>query len=145
MTFIKFGPNCDSETINNKIHDFFGEFPNIDFNVNFSFKPKADFYKDNDNIYIDLEIPGIKKEDIKISFKENTLTVSGDKNDQAKNIKANEILKSERSFGAFSRSFQLTEEIDQDSFNASFEDGVLKIFVKKAIKKTYQDKEIKIK
>ena len=56
MTFIKFGPNYDSETINNKIHDFFGEFPNIDFNVNFSFKPKADFYKDNDNIYIDLEI-----------------------------------------------------------------------------------------
>ncbi|MCL5031389.1 MAG: Hsp20/alpha crystallin family protein [Bacteroidetes bacterium] len=145
MTYIKFGPNADFETINNKIHDFFGEFPNIDFNVNFSFKPKVDYYKDNDNIYIDLEIPGIKKEDIKVSFKENILTVSGDKKDQAKNIKANELVKSERSFGAFSRSFQFTEEIDPDSINASFEDGVLKINVKKEIKKTNQEKEIKIK
>ncbi len=145
MTFIKFGPNVDFETMNNKIHDFFGEFPNMDMNINFSFRPKVDYYKDKENIYLDLEVPGIKKDDIKISLKDNILTVSGEKKDFAKNNKTNEVVKSERSFGTFSRNFQFTEEINPDNINASFEDGILKIVIQKASKNSAQEKEIKIK
>ena len=145
MTYIKFGSNADFESINNKIHNLFGEFPNIDFNVNFPIKPKADYYSDNEIIYLDLEIPGVKKDDIKITFKENILNVSGQKKNQNKNLQNIETLKSERNFGEFTRSFQIDEEIDPESFNAAFEDGVLKIVVKKAIRNTNPEKEIKIK
>lgn len=145
MTYIKFGSNADFETINSKIHNLFGELPNIDFNVNFQFKPKADYYIDNENIFIELEIPGVKKDELKITFKENVLNISGQKKNRNKNLQNIETLKSERNYGDFSRSFQIDDEINPDSFNAEFEDGVLKISVKKAIKQNNSEKEIKIK
>ena len=71
------------------------------------------------------------------------MNVSGEKKN--KNLQNSEILKSERNYGNFSRSFQIEDEIDPDSFNASFEDGVLTIAVKKAVKKNNPEQEIKIK
>ena len=73
------------------------------------------------------------------------MNVSGQKKNQNKNLQNIETLKSERNFGEFTRSFQIDEEIDPESFNAAFEDGVLKIVVKKAIRNTNPEKEIKIK
>ena len=148
MTYVKFGPAGEFDTvnnINNKIHRFFGEFPNFGFEVNYPFKPKTDFYGDSQNFYIELEVPGMKKEDIKISFKDNVLTIGGDKKDYSKGKKIDEILKSERNFGNFTRSFQLPDEINAESIEASFEDGVLKVTIAKAVKKTADEKEIKIK
>jgi len=148
MTYVKFGPMGDFETvnnINNKIHRLFGELPNFGFEVNYPFKPKADFYSDNENYYIDIEVPGMKKDDIKISFKENTLNISGDKKDYSKGKKTEEIVKSERNFGNFTRIFRLPAEINAENIEACFEDGILKITIVKAAKETAGEKEIKIK
>lgn len=148
MTYVKFGPAGDYETVNNindKIHRLFGELPNFGFEVNYPFKPKADFFGDSQNYYLELEVPGLKKEDIKISFKENVLSITGDKKDYSKGKKTEEIIKSERNFGSFTRNFQLPDEINPDNIDASFEDGVLRITIAKAVKKTAGEKEIKIK
>jgi len=52
--------------------------------INYSVKPRTDFYSDEENAYLDIEIPGVKKEDIKISLKDNVLMVSGEKKDTSK-------------------------------------------------------------
>ncbi len=148
MTYVKFNPVGDFETMNNindKIHRFFGELPNLGFEVSYPFKPKADFYGDDQNYYVELEVPGMKKDEIKISLKDKVLSVSGDKKDYSKGRKTNAILKSERNFGTFSRNFQLPDEINQENIEAFFEDGVLKITIAIAVKNTAGEKEIKIK
>jgi HSP20 family protein len=145
MTFIKFGPVNDYGNFNQKIHNFFDEFPNIGLDLNFSLKLRSDYYFDADNVYIDIEIPGVKKEDIKLSLKENLLTVAGEKKDLQKDNKKTNIYKNERVFGGFSRSFQLPEGLNTESIEAAYEEGILKIKIAKSVKNSAQEKEIKIK
>ena len=144
MTYIKFGPASDFEAFNKKLHNFFDEFPNIGLDINYSVKPRADFYSDQEKVYLDVEIPGVKKEDIKISLKDNVLTVSGEKKDLLGKGKNGQVFKTERNFGPFTRNFQLPEGLNTDNIEASFEDGILKIAVAKTVKNQAQEKEIKI-
>jgi HSP20 family protein len=144
MTYIKFGPASDFDTFNKKIHNFFDEFPNIGVDINYSVKPRADFYSDENKVYIDVEIPGVKKEDIKILLKENTLILSGEKKDLTKNSKSSQVIKSERNFGPFNRSFQLPNDLNTDNIEASFLDGILTITIAKKTQNNTQEKEIKI-
>jgi HSP20 family protein len=144
MTYIKFGPGNDFNTFNKKMHNFFDEFPNIGLDINYSIKPRTDFYSDEENIYLDVEIPGVKKEDIKISLNDNVLTLSGEKKDLSKNNKNIVVIKSERNFEPFSRSFRLPEGLNTDKIEAAYEDGIVKITVARKTISTLQEKEIKI-
>ncbi len=143
MTFVKFGPVKDFEELNSKIHSFVNDLPNVKFNIDFSFKPKTDIYLDDEHLFVELEIPGVSKDDLKISLKNNVLTISGEKkNLNAGNEKVN-YFKNERAFGAFSKEINLPAEINPDKVDASFENGVLKISIAIA-EKVDTKKEIKI-
>lgn len=144
MTYIKFGPASDFDAFNKKLHSFIDEFPNIGLDINYSVKPRADFYSDDENVYLDFEIPGVKKEDVKISLKDNVLTVSGEKKDLSAKSKSGQVFKSERNYGPFTKSFQLPEGLNTDNIQASLEDGILKVTIAKKVKNSSQDKEIKI-
>ena len=144
MTFVRFNPVKEFENFNDKIQNIFGEFPNSGFNYDNSFRPKADIYSDEQNIYVELEVPGVKKEDLKISLKDYVLTVSGEKKSQNKDDRELNYYKSERSFGVFSRNFTLSKEVDQENIQASYENGILRIVVNKQLKEQKLEKEIKI-
>ena len=144
MTFVKFGPAKEFEIFNSKIQNMFNELPNVSFEFNYSFKPKADIYSDDKNIYVDLEVPGVKKDELKISLKDNVLNVSGEKKNKIAGAGEINILKNERNYGPFSRDFALSKEIDFDNIKASYEDGILKIAIQKADKKQESKREIKI-
>ncbi|MGA7723157.1 MAG: Hsp20/alpha crystallin family protein [Ignavibacteriaceae bacterium] len=144
MTYIKFGPASDFDAFNKKIHNFFDEMPNIGVDINYSVKPRTDFYSDEYNVYIDVEIPGVKKEDIKILLKDNILTLSGEKKDLSKKNPSSRVVKSERTFGPFNRSFELPNELNTDSIEATFSDGILTITIAKKTQNNTQEKEIKI-
>ncbi len=111
----------------------------------FSFSPRVDIYADDQNIFIEAEIPGIKKDEMKISLQDNILTISGTKkreNEKDENIQyyRNEII-----FGDFSRSFSLPEDINPDNIEAQFENGVLNIKIGKREVKTTKERNIDIK
>jgi HSP20 family protein len=144
MTYIKFGPACDFEVFNKKLHNFIDDFPNIGLDINYSVKPRTDFYSDDENVYLDIEIPGVKKDDIKILLKDNVLTISGEKKDLSGKNKNGRVLKSERIFGPFTRSFQLPADLNTDNISAIFEDGILKLKIAKKMQNTAGEKEIKI-
>jgi len=145
MTFVRFNPVKEFENFNDKIQNIFGEFPNSGFNYDNSFRPKADIYSNEQNIYVELEVPGLKKEDLKISLKDYVLTVSGEKKNQNKDDRELNYYKSERSFGVFSRNFTLSKEVDQENIQANYENGILRIVVNKQLKEQKLEKEIKIK
>jgi len=77
-----------------------------------------------------VDLPGLSKENVDISLKENVLTVHGDRVTEKKESERFE--RRERKFGAFSRSYALPESVDISSIKAAFKNGVLKITMAKS-------------
>lgn len=85
------------------------------------------------NIYsVKFDLPGVAKEQIKIDLHENTLTVSGERSDEAKKVNDDKKTHlSEIYFGSFSRSFTFPQPLDAEKVDAKFEKGVLTIDIPK--------------
>lgn len=90
---------------------------------------KCDIYEKGGDYHIEMDIPGINKEDIKIESKDGYITVSAEKsteeNDEEKNY-----IRRERTYGRYERSFYLGD-FDEADVEAEFKDGMLKITVPK--------------
>ena len=102
--------------------------------------------KDNGQGYeLTADLPGLKKEDISLSYDNSYLTISAQKNDanDEKDDKGNYIRR-ERHCGSMSRSFYI-DNIDESKIAAEFKDGVLKIDLPKAAVEVQQAKQIPIK
>ena len=92
--------------------------------------PTVDVSEDKDNMIIKAEMPGMKKEDVKISIQDNVLTLKGEKK-QEKEEKDKNYHRVERSYGSFCRSFQLPTSVKTDKIKANYRDGVLNITLPK--------------
>jgi HSP20 family protein len=80
--------------------------------------------------HIDVDLPGVKKDEIKVDIDKNVLTISGER--KTKNeVKEDDYYKVETSFGKFSRSFTLPENVDIENIQARSEDGVLEVIIPK--------------
>lgn len=104
--------------------------------------PLTDIYEDKDNYIINADLPGLKKDDVKISYADGQLEISGERV-QEKETKDAKWHRVERSFGKYFRSFSLPKEIKQDNIKAEFKDGQLTITIPKA--EEVRPKEIEIK
>jgi HSP20 family protein len=92
-------------------------------------KMQCDIYEKDNNINIEMDIPGFNKEDINIEINKGNLVVTAEKNEEENEDK--KYLRRERKFyGKYQRSFYLGE-IDEENIEASFENGILKISVPK--------------
>ena len=145
MTYVMFEPLKEFENLNSKLHKIFGDIPNVGVEFGTSFNPRMDAYDSEDKLTVDAEMPGVKKEDIKISMLNGVLTLSGEKKNLRSDEKLKTGLKNERLFGSFSRSITLPEEADPENVQASFEDGVLHIEVFKKVQKQEKERVINIK
>jgi HSP20 family protein len=94
--------------------------------------PAVDVREDNKEIALDVELPGIKPENVEISVENGVLTISGEKRVERKEGEEGRYHVVERSYGSFMRSFQLPQGIDENQINADFHDGVLTIRIPKA-------------
>ena len=106
------------------------------------FKPGANILETDKAFEIQLALPGMKKEDVKIDLRENTLTISGERTLKSEETKGTWHF-SEIRQGKFSRSFIVPESIVQENIEANFADGILEIVLPKAEPK--QAKAITIK
>ena len=84
--------------------------------------PRADAWENEDEVVIELSLPGVKSEDVDITFEKDTLTIAGKiaVNEEEKNW----ILR-ERRHGTFQRSFSLRAPIDVEKVEATYRDGLL--------------------
>jgi len=94
--------------------------------------------------HIELDLPGIKKEDIEITTEDNVLTISGERKlkDEAKE---EDYYRVESVYGKFSRSFTLPEKIDVENIHAESSDGVLEVIIPKLKEEDTKPKKIEIK
>ena len=145
MTLIKFEPLRELESFNDRVQKFFNGFPSLGLDMESSFNPRIDISEDDKNIFIEAEIPGMKKDDLKISLQDNILTISGTKESLKEDKKDKSYFRSERSYGSFTRSFTLPAEVNPDKVDAKFEDGILNITLAKIHPQPKKEKFIEIK
>lgn len=96
---------------------------------------KTDIKETETSYLLEMELPGINKEDIKVSVIDNILKVEVEHNLE-KNSEDEKLIQRERSYGKYSRSFRINN-IDSEHIEANFKDGLLKL----SINKTKEDTE----
>ena len=93
--------------------------------------PALDLYEDKENVYVRVELPGMRKEDIELSLHNGSLSVSGErKSDET--FKDAEVYREERFFGRFQRTVTLPTSVASDKVKAQYQDGVLTVTLPKA-------------
>ena len=123
---------------------FFNEFTkNVEFPVNRF--PRVDVVDDEKSIKLIAELPGVKKEDVKILLEDGFLTVSGEKKNEFEGKEEINIIRTERLFGKFERKFELPEDINSDEIKAKFENGLLNISIDKLVPERPKERIIEVK
>ncbi len=92
--------------------------------------PSLDMFQDKDNLYVKVEVPGMKKEDIDISLHEGVLSISGERKTEDKH-QDSEVYRSERFFGRVQRSVTLPTAVSAEKVIAQYKDGILTVTLPK--------------
>ena len=120
----RYNPFRDFEDIN---RSFFGDNSLAEF--------KTDIRDVGDGFVLEADLPGFKKEDINLSLNGDTLTIKAERHsDFEDQDKKSGYLRCERSYGSYSRSFDVTG-VDVSQISASYNDGVLRIHLPKQASK----------
>jgi HSP20 family protein len=106
--------------------------------------PAVDITEDDDKYHVRMELPGVTKDDVKISFTEDVLHVSGEKKSE-KNEEQKNYHHYERRYGKFERAFRIHSDVIDDKIEATFKDGVLNIELPKAEIAKPKQIEVKVK
>jgi len=119
-----------------ELEKFFDVFSKSDY-----YAPACEILDEEKNFTISLDIPGLRKDEIEIEVKDNHLHVTGERKAQEGQTREN-VLRSERRYGKFSRVFSLPQNVNAEAIEARFENGVLDIRLPKEEKS--QTKKIAI-
>jgi len=106
--------------------------------------PAVDIAEREKDFVVKMELPGVKKEDVRVTMQEGILTIKGEKK-QEKESKGSDYHRVERSYGSFQRSFTLPTALRPGDIDASFADGVLNITLPKAEEATPKQIDVKVK
>lgn len=152
MTIVKFNPVRDLLNLEREVNKIFNTLENkigsiapaeIDEGYeNAVWAPLTDVYEDKDGYTLKIDLPGIKKEDVKINYVKGKLSICGERNQETESKDA-KWTRIEKIYGKYYRAFNLPEEIQADKISAEFKDGLLTIRVPKA--EEIKPKEIEIK
>lgn len=142
MTLMKYNrPNGDvtSKRFSDIMDEFFNDVVSTRRD---SFIPGIDISETDNQYRITAELPGMKKEDIAVNLEKGRLTISGERSFE-KEDEGETYHRVESQYGSFNRSFQLPDNVDEESIDATYEDGLLKISVNKSEKEVKKQIEIK--
>ena len=106
--------------------------------------PRVDVVESPEDYKFSIEIPGVEQKDIDIELAENTLTISGEKRSESKQEGKDNVVREERSYGKFRRTFSLPFEVDADRVSATFKNGVLHVALPKSEKVQAATRKIEI-
>ena len=94
--------------------------------------PAVDVRETENDIALDVELPGIKPDEVNVSIDQGVLTISGQKREERKEGEEGRFHTIERRYGSFSRSFTLPQGVSEEQIEAEFDNGVLTVRIPKA-------------
>lgn len=141
MSLIEWNPFRSIDNMGREMVNFFDRSP-FDF-FGRTTSPRIDVYQTDNDVIVKAEIPGVSKEDLSVYIDENILRLSGQfKRDNE--YKDENIYRTERHYGTFSRTIPLPIEVKSDDANAEYSDGILSITIPKVEQKKLKGKKIDI-
>jgi HSP20 family protein len=98
-----------------------------------AWNPSIDVFEKDNRLITRIDLPGLKKEDVKVEVEDGRLTVSGERKHEAEE-KKEDFYRCEREYGSFYRTVPLPEGAKVEDVKASFENGVLEVSVPLAVR-----------
>ena len=134
MTLVKWAPKRNMinifDEVEHMMHQAFGNSHGNDTS-SLSYSPLMNVNETDSDYFILMDLPGVQKKEVEVNMSNGVLTISGERKTSEKDDGNNRIWH-ETTYGAFSRSFELTSDIIEDKIKAKFKDGVLNIKIPKA-------------
>ena len=143
MLVTRFDPFAEIKRLEDRVFNAYPAVASKNDGAISSFMPTVNTREDEKAYYVEVDLPGVKKEDINVDISDGVLTISGERKFK-KETKDKDYYKVESSFGKFERSFRLPEDVDDENIKAENKNGVLEIELKK-VKKEDKKKKIEIK
>lgn len=107
-------------------------------------KPSVDIYEEGDDVILKTELPGMTKNDISVTLKDDLITISGEKKREEK-VDQDNYFRVEVAYGSFSRTFRLPVEVQGEKVKAKFKEGILEIRIPKTEEEKKKGIQIEIK
>lgn len=136
MNLAKWDPFKDLVEVSNNLNRWLGRSSgahatDVSMLAEADWKPLVDITETDTAYLIKADIPGVKKEDVKVSVQDGMLAIRGERKHE-KEEKDKTFHRIERSYGSFMRSFRLPDDADVSGISAEFKDGMLNVTVKKS-------------
>ncbi len=143
MFLTKYSPFHEFKDLSRRFNALLSDFDESQSSLS-GFTPVVNTREGEFAYHIDVDLPGVKKDAIKINVKGKLMTISGQR--QYKNeVKEEDYHRIETSFGKFERSFTMPENADVENITASNEDGVLEVVIPKLATPQEKVKQIDVK
>ncbi len=138
MNLVKWNPFRELEDVSSRLNRIFGRTPSRTGSENemltaADWMPSVDISETDSAYLIKGEIPGVKKEDVKVTIQDGLLTIQGERK-QEKEEKNKKFHRVECSYGSFMRSFHVPNDADEPAIKADFKDGMLNVTLPKSAK-----------
>ena len=134
MSITHYDPFRDLRTLQDEVNRLFSTSFSRSFGddgiARGAWTPGVDIYENKDEIVLEAELPGMKREDFELTIENNVLTLRGERRFEKKD-EADNYHRVERSYGTFTRSFTLPQTVTPEAAAAEYKNGVLRVVLKK--------------
>src|SRR5712675_3423292 len=134
MSIVRYDPFRDLRTLQEEVNRLFSTNLNRSFGDEGigrgAWNPSVDIYENKDQIVLEAELPGMKREDFELSVENNVITLRGERHFEKKDETDN-YHRVERSYGSFARSFTLPQTVTGEGVTAEYREGVLRVTLPK--------------
>lgn len=144
MLITKFDPMREFRNLEDRMMNSLKLSTDVDVTNVTGFTPSVNTREGEYAYHVEVDLPGVKKEDINVDLKDDVLTISGERKTKSE-ISEKDYYKKECSYGKFHRSFTLPEDTDIENIEANSEDGVLEVVIPKLKKVEKESKKIEVK
>ncbi|MGD0061104.1 MAG: Hsp20/alpha crystallin family protein [Verrucomicrobiia bacterium] len=145
----RWNPLKDLEDLHTRLDSLFGRAPmrrregEEEAMAVAQWAPLVDIIEDDKEYLIKVDLPEVKKDDVKVTVQEGVLVITGERKIE-KEEKGKRYHRLERAYGSFARSFTLPADADASKVNAEFKDGVLKVHLAKSERAKPKQIDVKV-
>lgn len=146
MEIVKWNPFRELEEIQRRLNRMFTDTaPRLGDEPFFvaDWAPAVDIQETDNAFAVKVDLPDVKKDDIKVEMHDGTLTIEGERK-QEKEEKGQKFHRIERQYGTFVRRFTMPSAVDQAKAQAEFKDGVLHVTLPKSPATVVKPLEVKV-